>query len=267
MIGGPHDEEGSGPQLDFVETFDDPRLDDTRWVPHYLPQWTTPERSSARYDLDEDGLLLRIDVDQPAWREEDGGFRVSNIQTGTFSGAIGSEIGTHRHVPGIRVRTPVPTRRLWTPTSGSVEATLEASADPTCMLAIWLVGFEASSPVDSGEICIAELFGNLIATDASTVRLGVKAINDPRLTTDVVDVTLPFDATEPHAYGAEWSADGVRFLIDGQLVRTVDQGVHYPMQLMIDLFEFRPDGPVDATAYPKQARIRSVRGYRREARA
>ncbi|MFD3448657.1 glycoside hydrolase family 16 protein [Microbacteriaceae bacterium 4G12] len=237
-------------------------LDASRWVDHYLPQWTTPERSAARYDLGERGLRLRIDADQPAWRDEDGELRVSNLQTGTFSGPVGSGIGTHRHAPGMTVRTEVPTRRLYTPTEGLVEATLQASADPTCMLAIWLVGFEESSPEDSGEICVAELFGDAIGPRRSRVRLGVKAINDPRLRTDVEDVVLPIDATEPHSYGAEWDLDGVRFWIDGRLVRTVQQRIDYPLQLMVDLFEFPAQPERDPLHYPKSAHVNAVRGYR-----
>jgi hypothetical protein len=37
-----------------------------------------------------------------------------------------------------------------------VEASLRATADPTCMPAVWLVGFEEAAPEQSGEICIAE---------------------------------------------------------------------------------------------------------------
>ena len=70
----------------FEEDFSGPELDPGRWVAHYLPQWTTPERSAARFELTPGGLRLRIDADQPAWRVEDGGMRVSNLQTGTFSG-------------------------------------------------------------------------------------------------------------------------------------------------------------------------------------
>jgi hypothetical protein len=80
-------------ELVFDENFADSELDADRWVAHYLPQWTTPERSAARYELRPGILQLRIDVDQPAWRPEDGELRVSNIQTGTFSGPLGSAIG------------------------------------------------------------------------------------------------------------------------------------------------------------------------------
>jgi hypothetical protein len=248
--------------LTFEDTFIRPTLDPARWVGHYLPQWTTPERSAARYLIDDRGLELRIDADQPPWRDDDGGLRVSNIQTGTFSGPVGSTLGTHRHRNDLRVRTEVETRQLWTPTEGLVEVTLEGAADRACLTAIWLVGHESSGPENSGEICIAELSGNSISPEASTVRLGVKAINDPRLQTDVVDVVLPIDATQPHRYAAAWTATRVQFYIDDQLVHTVEQGVAYPLQLMVDLFEFRGGRAPDPRRYPKRARVRSVRGYR-----
>lgn len=93
------------PRLVFEDSFDGPALDLERWVPHYLPQWSVPERTAARYDLTPDGLRLRVDVDQPAWHPDEPGVRVSNIQTGTFSGPAGSERGTHRHRSGLSVVT------------------------------------------------------------------------------------------------------------------------------------------------------------------
>src|SRR5690242_16417815 len=119
-------------ELEFDEDFASPSLDESRWVAHYLPQWTTPERSAARYELDDGVLRLRIDADQPAWRVEDGEMRVSNLQTGTFSRPAGSAVGQHRHRPDLAVVTPQPTRRLYTPRAGRVEAEMRASADPTC---------------------------------------------------------------------------------------------------------------------------------------
>ena len=148
--------------LEFAEDFPGTEVDPSRWVTHYLPQWTTPERSAARYDLLPGVLRLRIDADQPAWRPDDGGMRVSNLQTGSFSGGVGSDRGTHRHRPDLRVTTAVPTRRLYTPSRGLVEARLRATPDPTCMLAVWLVGLEEAAPDQSGEICIAELYGSAV---------------------------------------------------------------------------------------------------------
>jgi hypothetical protein len=37
----------AGYELELCEDFAAPTLDPSRWVAHYLPQWTTPERSSA----------------------------------------------------------------------------------------------------------------------------------------------------------------------------------------------------------------------------
>jgi glycosyl hydrolase family 16 len=252
----------TGYELEFDESFSEPDLHPDRWVAHYLPHWTTPERSAARYQLEPGLLRLRIDADQPAWRIEDGEMRVSNIQTGAFSGSLSSPIGQHRHRPDLAVRTPQATRRLYTPSSGLAEAVLRASPDATCMLAFWLVGFEEESPAYSGEICVAELFGQAIGPRHSGVRIGVKAHNDPRLQDDMEEVALDLDATEWHTYAVEWTPDRIRFFVDDRLVRTVYQRIDYPLQLMVDLFEF-PEGTArDPAAYPKFGEVKAVRGYR-----
>lgn len=250
----------SGLQLRFTEDFGSGRLDEQKWIDQYLPHWTTPERSQARYRIDRDGLTLLIEADQPAWRLEDGGMRVSNLQTGSRSGPIGSGDGQHRHTDALTVRTPTPERRLWTPSDGAVEVTAAASPEPDCMLGIWLVGFE-DRPDESGELCIAELFGNLRSPGRSAVRTGVKAHHDPGLVTDMIDIELPIDTADLHTYAARWDSEGIRILVDDQLVRESSQVLDYPLQLMIDIFEFRQTEDVDPADYPKQARITSVRGY------
>jgi hypothetical protein len=245
----------------FEETFDGRHLDPGRWVEHYLPHWTTPERSAARYDLQRGLLRLRIDADQPSWPDETSGLRVSNLQTGSFSGPVGSPRGQHHHRPGLTVVTPQPTRRLYTPSTGMVEAALRAPADPTCMLAFWLIGFEDVGPAQSGEICVCELFGDAVNHDGASVNVGVKAHHDPRLQDDMAQIHLDIDGTDWHTYTAEWDPERVRFFVDGEHVRTVEQRIDYPLQLMIDLFEF-PDGATrDPATYPKLGEVRSVRGY------
>jgi hypothetical protein len=252
----------AGFQVEFEEDFTGPALAADRWVAHYLPHWSTPERSAARYDLDPGVLTLRIDADQPAWRVEDGELRVSNLQTGSFSGPAGSPTGQHRHRRDLTVSTPQPTRRLYTPSSGLVEATLRASPDPTCMLAFWLVGFEEATPEQSGELCVAELYGNAIGPDRSSVRAGIKAHHDPRLHDDVADVVVNLDATAWHTYAVEWTPERACFRVDDQPIRTLHQRIDYPLQLMVDLFEFPAAGDRHPAAYPKRGWVRSVRGYR-----
>jgi hypothetical protein len=253
----------TGYSLTFDEPFTDAVVDPDRWVAHYLPHWTTPERSAARYELQPGVLRLRIDADQPAWRLDDGELRVSNLQTGTFSGPLGSAIGQHRHRSDLVVRTAQATRRLYTPSAGLVEAVLRARPDPKCMLAFWLVGFEEESPESSGEICVAELFGSSIGPRRSGVRIGVKAHNDPRLRDDMEELALDLDATAWHNYAAEWTPERIRFFVDDRLVRTVNQRIAYPLQLMVDLFEFRDATDRNPAAYPKLGEVNAVRGYQR----
>ncbi|WKK72825.1 family 16 glycosylhydrolase [Rathayibacter oskolensis] len=81
----------------------------------------------------------------------------------------------------------------------------------------------------------------------------MKAVDDPSLTTDVVDVDLPIDTAEPHTYAVEWSEAGVALFVDGALVHTVHQALRYPLQLMLDLFEFPEAVPRDPAAYPRTA--------------
>lgn len=128
------------------------------WSAHYLPHWTTPDRSAARMEHVPGGLALEIEEDQPDWRVEDAPLRVSSLQTGTFSGPLGSTRGTHRHRPdGLHVRTVTPTRRLWAPSAGRIDLTVSATRDPGCMLAAWLVGTEHLSENAAGEVCIFEI--------------------------------------------------------------------------------------------------------------
>lgn len=229
------------------------------WIDHYLPHWTTPERSAARYEVSAHGLQLRIEADQPDWREEDAPLRVANLQTGTFSGGIGSRRGTHRHrEDGLDVRTPTPTRLLWAPSAGRIDVTVSASTDPGCMLAAWLVGTEHLSEEDAGEICVFEIDADAIG--ATTVaRSGLKAHGDPRLVTDMTDVEIPYDASRPHTWTVVWGDGETTIGCEGVVVRTIAQAPDYPLFLMLDLFEIGGPGG----SYPKTALLHHVRGWQR----
>lgn len=227
------------------------------WVAHYLPHWTTPERSEARYRVTPDGVELRIEADQLDWRAEDAPLRVSNLQTGTYSGPVGSSRGTHRHRQDeLRVRTETPQRLLFAPSSGRVDLTVTASQDEGCMLAVWLVGTEHLSSEDSGEICICEI--DALAIGATTVvRSGVKAHHDRRMVTDMAEITVPLDASQPHTWTVVWDKSETIIGCEGRVVRRVRQAPTYPLFLMIDLFEIGPR----TGRYPKTATIHHVRAW------
>ncbi|NLF04159.1 MAG: glycoside hydrolase family 16 protein [Actinomycetales bacterium] len=237
-------------------------LDPDRWVPHYLPHWTTPERSRARFRLTNVGLELRIEHDQAPWRDEDGPLRVSNLQTATFSGQLGSSRGTHRHrADGLLVRTATPTRHLLTLVGGRVEVTASATRAPGCMLGLWLVGVEDADPRDAGEICLVELFADRIEPRTCTVLTGVKAHHDDRLVTSMHEIPLEIDACQPHVYAAEWGRGGVCVTVDDDEVFSTHQVLDYPLQLMLSLFELERGPSPDPRDYPRSATIHRVRAF------
>lgn len=231
-------------------------LDPDRWIPHYLPHWTTPERSAARFMTGANGLTLRIDEDQPDWRPEDAPLRVSNLQTGVHGGEVGSTVGTHRHrTDGLTVRTPVGTSLLWT--RGAVAWT-SPSAPAGIPTACSRPGSSAPStrPLDCGEVCIVEIDAPADG-QGWTARTGVKAHSDPRLRTDMAELPLALDAGRPHTSSVVWGGGRTTIGCDGSVLREIEQSPEYPVALMVDLFEIgAPRG-----RYPKTAGIHRVVGW------
>lgn len=231
-------------------------LDRSRWVAHYLPHWTTPDRSAARVRAVPGGLELRIEADQPDWRPEDAPLRVSNLQTGVFSGPHGSTRGTHRHRDDVTVRRETGQRLLFAPSAGRVDLTVSASRDPGCMTAAWLVGTEHLSPDDAGEICVFEIDADAIGA-TTTARSGIKAHGDARLVDDMREVVAPLDASRPHTWSVVWGDGETVIGCDGRVVRRIRQSPDYPLLLLVDLFEVAPPGGT----YPKTAVLHEVTGW------
>ncbi len=257
----------SGYELVVDERFAGPDLDADRWVPHYLPQWSTPDRSAARYALGLDGLTLRIDHDQPTWSPEyNGELRVSNLQTGVRSGPVGTGSGQHPFREGLVVRTAQPKRRLWLPHHGLIEVHLRPSTHPRALTALWLIGFE-HEPEQSGELCIVELLGRDVAPDGrARVGLGIHPFGDPSLRDDFVQVPVAGDVRAGRTYSVEWKPGSARFFIDDVLVAEADQSPAYPLQLMLNLYELPDGSPRDPCEYPLEAHVPWVREWRRATR-
>lgn len=249
----------SGYEVDFLDTFEGDELDRSRWVPSYLPQWGSRSLSAARYVQQDGKLRLQIESDQLPWSpEHNGRLRVSNLQTGVFAGPVGSEIGQHRFAAGLRVREAQEEQRLYTPLYGIIEARVAAIADPNCMVALWMIGFE-DQPDRSAEICIFEIFGKDIAADKAVVGMGLHPFGDKRIQDDFVKIPMVLDAREFHTYSVEWLPGEVRFFIDDGLVASMEQSPAYPMQLMLNVYEFEA---TDAESYPKVFEVDWVRGWR-----
>lgn len=249
-------------ELEFDESFEGEALDRSRWLPHYLPHWSSRERSAARYALEGGLLRLVIEKDQQPWCPElDGETRVSSLQTGAYSGPLGSRIGQCRFTPNAVVREEQPAVRLYTPKYGRIEVRCKATDDPRSMVALWMIGYE-DEPERSAEICVCEIFGREVAPGEALVGMGVHPFSDPLIADDFSKVPVRVDVRDFHAYAAEWTPDDVTFLVDDEPVKTVAQSPAYPMQLMLGIYEFPAENGDPAGAYPKEFVVDYVRGYR-----
>ena len=253
-----------GYELVFEDTFDGDGLDEARWLPYYLPQWSSREAAAARYRLGDGVLRLVIEADQQPWCPEfDGETRVSSLQTGVFAGPVGSAVGQSQFKPGLVVRQAQDAASLYTPQYGLFELRAKAIDDPRCMVALWMIGYE-DQPDRSAEICICEIFGRNVTAGGVGVGMGVRPFGDPRIRDEFSVEAIAIDAREFHLYAAEWTPDQVAFFVDHRLVKTVEQSPGYPMQLMLGIYEFPDDGqaPQPPHPYPKQFVVDHVRGYR-----
>ncbi len=250
--------------LDFEDEFDATALDEARWITHYLPHWSVPGRTAARYETGDGRLRLRIEADQPPWCPPlDGDLRVSSLQTAVFSGPRGSSIGQHRLRDTAVVETEQPMRVLYAPQDALVEVRMRALPDPRCMVALWMIGIGDSSE-HSGEICVAEIFGRDVQPRAARVGMGIHPFHDPTLVDDFSQVEVAIDATELHTYSTEWGPGQVVWYVDDHRVRVVNQAPRYGLGLMLDIYEFAEPGDARAERdYPKVFEVDWLRGYRR----
>jgi hypothetical protein len=252
----------AGYQLVFEDDFDGATLNETKWCRFYLPHWSQLERTRPSYQISESRLRLHIPQDHPQWSpEQDPGIRVSNLQTGHWSGPLGSPEGQHRFKPGFVVRDQVAPVKLFVPQYGRIEMRARAQLDAHTLAALWLIGYE-DRPEHSGEITLMEIFGTGVSDEGVAVGRGIKKINDPVLTQEFWDDVQPIRLEDWHHYAIDWRPDGVDFLLDGQVISRSRQSPDYPMQLMLNLYHLGdPDLATDAWFD-----IDYIRGYRADNR-
>jgi hypothetical protein len=234
---------------DFVDDFDGDELDLGVWSPYYLPQWSSRAETAATYELKDSCLHLTIPPDQGLWCADDHqpALRVSAIQSGSFSGPVGSTIGQQPFRAGQLVREEQEPFWGWTPQYGEIELRARAVVSPRSMVALWLVGLE-DRPERCAEICVTEIFGKSVRKVSAEVGMGLHSFRDVSVPEDFEAVRLPLDIEQFHSYAVQWSPERADFLVDGELVRTCPSPPAYPMQLMLAVFDFPDwDGPADHT--------------------
>ncbi len=244
------------------EHFDGGTLDRAVWLPHYLPHWSSRAESAATWSLQDDGLHLSIPVEQPRWcaglHEEP--LRVSCIQSGSFAGPEGSTVGQLPFQDGLVVREAQPTFWGYTPHFGHVEVRMRGDISARSMFAFWMSGIE-DDPARSGEICVAEIFGETVADGSADVGTGTRRFRDPTLAGEFSAIPLPIDVAEFHTYGVDWRPGSTDITVDGEVVRHVDEAPDYPMQLFIGVFDFPAKASDDQKVRIPEMVIAHVQGH------
>ena len=210
------------------------------WLPHYLPAWSSREATAATYEIRDSCLHLSIPPDQGLWLPGDHQppLRVSGIQSGNFSGPVGSTVGQLPYRDGATVREEQETFWGWTPDHGYLEMRARGVVTPRSMVAWWMSGLE-DVPERSGEICVTEMFGDAVDPGPITaVGMGLKAFRDPAMTQDFEAVPLPIDLADFHTYAVDWTPERATFLVDDEPIRSCPRPPSYPLQMMIAVFDF-----------------------------
>jgi hypothetical protein len=252
-----------GRRLVFEEDFDAPVLDPAVWLPNYLPAWSSRAETAATYEIRDSCLHLSIPPGQGHWLPgvHTPPLRVSGIQSGNFSGPVGSTIGQQPWRPGMPVREAQPRLEGWLPRYGYLEMRARAVVSPRSMVAWWLVGFE-DEPHRSGEICVAEIFGDAVEPGRSAaVGMGLHAFRDPDTPEDFEAVRVAIDVAEFHTYAVDWREDAVEFSVDGLSIRSCPQPPTYPMQSMLAVFDFPDRSTGDDDHLVPELVVDALRGY------
>jgi len=228
----------------FTDRFAGPALDRDAWLPHYLPAWSSRAASAAAHRTGPDGLVLEVPSDHPVWCAEDHAppIRVSGLQSGSFSGPVGSTLGQQPFRSGQVVREAQPRfegRLLTAPAEVAIRCRMTLSA--RSMASLWLIGFE-DRPERCGEICVVEVFGRSVSTGpegpSAEIGHGLHAFRDPDLAEDFAAPRLPIDVADWHTYAAAWDGAEAVFSVDGREVRRCPRPPAYPLQLMVAVFDF-----------------------------
>ena len=245
-------------QLVFEDDFDAAELNRDTWLPNYLPAWSSTDATAATYAIADSCLTLSIPARHPLWMQGDHSpLRVSGIQSGNWSGPVGSSRGQQPIDAHSVVREQQQEFWGWTPEFGRLELRARMSIGPGSMAAWWMVGRELI-PEESAEICIVEVFGDRPRNLGS----GLHPFRDRRIREDFAAPFIDIDVSEFHTYAVDWTRERVEFSVDDRRFATKRNPPTYPMQHMIAVFDF-PDErrPDEKPHHEPSLAIDWIRGY------
>lgn len=244
----------SGWVLDRNDEFNGSSLDTSLWIPYYLESRTTKDRAAARYSFRDGCLVLRIDKDQPTYYP-DNPMKVSSIQTGQRNYLHKDE---HNH--------NISTTMNYTPQYGYFEIRAKSVNQIGYHTAFWTVGKRDTSTQEA-EIDIFEQYK--ASNGDARYRFNLIKWDDPTISDNTYDTALNITASsEFHIYGLEWDETSLKFYVDNQLKRTVNQSPNYPAVFFLSIYENSGwTGTADTTSslYPREFIVDYFRAYKKAA--
>ncbi|WP_068775041.1 glycoside hydrolase family 16 protein [Paenibacillus sp. FJAT-26967] len=253
----------SGYTLDFQEEFNSATLDTQKWLPYYLPHWTSDRtKAAARYTIENGNLVERIDADTPAWNPAyDTTVRVSSIQTYNrdwlhrFNGSMPND----HHEPEFNG---------YSTKYGYFEIRAKFSnAGGGGHQAWWLVGTQEDTDANgqttkNSEIDIIESF----FSKPQTWRIAAYGWNDPDFLSYWEGFEDPVPSGNPteefHIYGMEWTPTALNFYYDNQLYKTINQAPQSPMGMILGIYTDAGSGQHN-NVFPKKWFVDYVRVWKK----
>ena len=224
-------------KLIMHDDFDNEELNTDYWLPTYLPQWSSRKKTIPSYRIKDSILTLFISNTQEPWCPEwNGNIRVSNLQTGVFSGEIGSSVGQHHFTNGLIVREFQEKDFKVTLKYGYVEFRARCNISKENVAALWLIGLEEEL-FQSAEICLFELKGLNIKDESSIIGFGIHPFGDKNIKDEFVEQKFDIDIKEWNVYALRWEKDRIIFYLNGREIKVINQSPDYPMQIMLNLYD------------------------------
>ncbi|MBP2000165.1 beta-glucanase (GH16 family) [Paenibacillus shirakamiensis] len=253
----------SGWVLTSNDEFNAADLNQQLWFPYYLPHWSTRELTKANYEIQNGNLVLKITPEMKTWDPiKDAGTVISGIQTG-------EKDWIHRWTNYTAINHHEETVQNLIQKYGYFELRAKVQKGSGIHSAWWMVGFQQDQNASgetkmNAEVDIFETLGN----NPTTELINLHPWNDPNITSSGNSASSGADLSQDfHVYGFEWTETNMKFYLDNQLVKTINQSPNYPMMTLLGLYEKRNGGwtgAFDATVpYPKKFEIDYFRAYQK----
>ncbi|WP_051844597.1 glycoside hydrolase family 16 protein [Streptomyces globisporus] len=247
-----------GYTLDFQEEFNGTSLDTNKWLPSYLPHWTsTPRNAQARYTIADGVLTERLDADTPAWNAQyDGTVKISSIQSydKDWWHKFNASMPNDHHEPDFNG---------YSTKYGYFEIRAKMSnVGGGGHQAFWMVGTEDTSSASANpEIDMIETFFSRPAN----WRLAAYGWGDPNFLGSWYssDAAVPSGSptSEYHVYGMDWTPTQLRFYYDGQLYKTVNDAPNMAMGMILGIYTDAGSG-VHNDVWPKTWNVDYIRVFK-----